>query len=122
MHEMPYTQALLELALEKAAGRRIRTIYLRVGWMSAIVPAAVEGFFDHLSQGTPAEGAALDFTFAPIVLRCQTCRQPLELPYDPDGDPRRAMARAFQSGCPCGAGKLTLEGGLSVDVTAIDVV
>jgi hydrogenase nickel incorporation protein HypA/HybF len=66
MHEMPFTQAILELALEKAEGRRIRSIHLRVGWMSAIVPRSVEVFFDHLSKGSPAEGATLHFEMTPI--------------------------------------------------------
>ena len=56
MHEMAVTQGLLNMALEHAAGRRITDIYLQVGRMSPVVPSSVALFFDHLSQGTLAEG------------------------------------------------------------------
>ncbi|MFH1135135.1 MAG: hydrogenase maturation nickel metallochaperone HypA [Pseudomonadota bacterium] len=121
MHEMPFTQALIELALDKAEGKKILKIHLRVGWLSSIVPESVQVFFDHLSRDTLAEGAALDFEFVPISLACQACGRVLDLPYQPSRNPRQALAQAFRDGCPCGAGKLSLAGGLGFDVAGVEI-
>jgi hydrogenase nickel incorporation protein HypA/HybF len=121
MHEMPFTQAILEMALESADGKKIRRIHLRVGWLSAVVPASVEVFFDFLSRDTLAEGAVLEFETVPIILNCLNCRRDIELAFDPQGNPRQALATAFRTGCPCGKGKLKVTGGLDFDLTGIDV-
>ena len=121
MHEMPYTQALIEMALEKAEGRCIKKITLRVGWMSSIVPGSVQVFFDQLSKNTPAEGAVLEFNMTPIKLLCQSCERVIELPYDPAQNPRLVLGAAFRTGCPCGEGKLSLSDGLGFDLSEIEV-
>lgn len=121
MHEMPYTQAILELALEQAAGRKIRGIRMRVGWMSAIVPDSVAAFFDHLSQGTGAQGAELVFDMTSIRLICEDCARIIELPYDPQRNPRHALAEIFGKGCPCGGGALKILDGLGFDLAGIEV-
>lgn len=118
---MPFTQAILEMAVKAAAGRPIRRIYLRVGWLSAIVPGSVEVFFDYLSKNTPAEGAELVFDIAPITLTCRNCRQNVELPHDPATHPRLALASAFRTGCSCGKAELKVTGGLDFDMTGIEV-
>ncbi len=121
MHEMPFTQAILEMAVREAGGKPIRTIYLRVGALSAIVPESMEVFFDFLKKGTDAEGATLVFEIAPITLCCKTCGKVMELPCTPTTNPRQTLAAAFKKGCPCGQGDLHLTGGLSCDMTGIAV-
>jgi hydrogenase nickel incorporation protein HypA/HybF len=121
MHEMPFTQAILEMALKSAAGKPIRRIHLRVGWLGAIVPESVQVFFDFLSKGTPAQGAALVFETAPIVLTCRSCGKTIELPHDPETSPRQALAAALRAGCPCRKADLTVTGGLGCDMTGIEV-
>lgn len=121
MHEMPYTQAMIDLALKEAGGANITCIHLRVGWMSAIVPQSVQAFFDYLSQGTPAEGAELVFDMVPIWLTCNNCKQSIELPYDPETNPRRALADVFRNGCACGAGQFKITDGLGFDLGGITV-
>jgi hydrogenase nickel incorporation protein HypA/HybF len=121
MHEMPYTQAILETALLAAGGRPVRCIRLRVGWLAAIVPQSVEVFFDLLSRGTPAQGAALRFEIAPIRLACRNCGAELALHPDPRRTPRQALAEALRAGCTCGRGELTLAGGLGCEVDGIEV-
>jgi len=121
MHEMPFTQAILEMAVKEADGRPIRAIHLRVGALSAIVPESVEVFFTYLKKGTPAEGARLIFTVEPISLTCRHCGVRRELDYDPSTNPRQALSAAYRAGCPCGQGELKLTGGLSCDMTGIEV-
>jgi len=121
MHEMPFTQAILEMAVQEAGGKPIRTIYLRVGALSAIVPESMEVFFDFLKKGTAAEGATLVFEIAPITLTCRNCERVIELRCNPGSNPRQVLAAAFTTGCPCGQGDLKLSGGLSCDMTGIAV-
>lgn len=121
MHEMPFAQAILELAEKEAQGRPIRTIHLRVGTLSAIVPESLQVFFDYLKKGTLAEGAALVFTMVPIVLTCRNCGQEIALDYAPDANPRQQLATAFRAGCSCGRNELKLTGGLDCDMAGIEL-
>ncbi len=76
MHELAITQRILEIALEhagRAGARRIVAIHLVVGDLSSVVDDSVQFYFDHLSPGTPAEGASLHFTRLPARYRCRTC-------------------------------------------------
>ncbi len=116
VHEEPYTQALLDLALEQAAGRRIVEIRLAVGQLSAIVPAAVEVNFRHLSRGSAAEGARLVFDPVPVALTCGACGSTGLLEVPPDAGVRPALAAALARGCACGASRLTITGGLGFDL------
>ncbi len=119
MHEMPYTQAMIDLALKEAGGAKIKQMHLRVGWMSAIVPQSVQAFFDYLSKGTGAEGAELVFEMVPIRLVCVNCKQTIEIAYAPGANPRRALAEIFRKGCTCGDGKLKITDGLGFDLGRI---
>lgn len=121
MHEEPYTQAILDLALKEAEGKRIIEIRLGVGRFSAIVPAAVEVFFRHLSMGTSAQHARLVFESIPVELTCTDCGRkrvpeiPLQAPIRP------ALSAALARGCPCGKGKLKITGGLGFDLIGLTV-
>lgn len=121
MHEMPVTQALLDMALKHAEGRRITDIYMHVGRMSAIVPESVEVFFEYLSKDTLAEGAHLHFERTPLEMTCQDCKQPLDLSEWSDRAPQIIMQRAFAQGCQCGSKNLRVTGGVSFGLVSIDV-
>jgi hydrogenase nickel incorporation protein HypA/HybF len=121
MHEMSVTQAMLNLALENAGGRRITDVYLEVGQMSAIVPESVEVFFDFLSQDTQAEGATLHFDIAPMEMTCQDCGQAIDLHEWADERPHVIMQRAFALGCACGGKNLRVTAGVEFGLTSIVV-
>jgi Zn finger protein HypA/HybF involved in hydrogenase expression len=121
MHEEPYTQALLDLALREAGGRRIVEIRLGVGQFSAIVAGAVEVFFRHLSVGTPALGARLVFQTVALELTCTACGRTSGLDGGPDAPVRPALASALSRGCPCGEPTLKITGGLGFDLLGLTV-
>lgn len=121
MHEMPFTQAILEMALKEANGRPVKTIYLRVGAMSAVVPAQVEYFFDFLSKETLARGAKLEFETVPVTLSCRSCGQVTTVPSDEETPPRQALARVFAAGCACKNTDFKITGGLDFDMTGIEI-
>ncbi len=121
MHEMPVTQALLNMALQHADGQRVTDIYLQVGMMSAIVPESVEVFFDYLSQGTLAEGATLHFERLPIKMACLDCGQQADLIEWADKPPQAIMMEALHRGCKCGSKRLRVSGGVGFEMTSLDV-
>jgi hydrogenase nickel incorporation protein HypA/HybF len=121
MHEMPFTQAILDLALKSAEGRSIRRIRLRVGRLSAIVPESVEVFFKFLSRETPAEGAELVFEMDPIGLKCRRCGKSVTVPHHPEITARQALSAACRKGCDCGNPDFTVTGGLGFDMIDMEV-
>jgi hydrogenase nickel incorporation protein HypA/HybF len=121
MHEMPVTQAMLDMALQHADGRRITDIYLQVGMMSAIVPESVEVFFDYLSQDTLAEGATLHFKRVPIEMTCLDCGQQADLSQWADEPPQKIMMEALRRGCQCGSKKLRVTGGVGFEMKSLNV-
>jgi hydrogenase nickel incorporation protein HypA/HybF len=121
MHEMPVTQALLDLALEHAKGRQITAIYLQVGQMAPVVPESVELFFEYLSKGTPAEGAQLHFEAIPIEMTCMECGQKADLSEWSGERPHSIMAQALARGCPCGSKQLRVTDGVSFGLVSLEV-
>lgn len=121
MHEEPYTQALLDMALEKAGGKRITEIRLGVGRFSAIRPAAVEMVFGRLSKGTPAQGADLVFETVPVELTCTACGKTMVPDIPSDMSIRPALALALGHACACGGRKLKITGGLGFDLIGLAV-
>lgn len=77
MHEFGVTQQLLQLAIseaEKAEAKRIISIRLVIGELSAIIDESVQFYFDMLSEGTVAQGAVLSFEHIPAEFQCIHCR------------------------------------------------
>ena len=103
MHELPVTQGILSISLEaaeQAGGRRIIGINLLVGDLSSIVDDSVQFYFDILSKGTLAEGAALEFRRLPASVMCWDCGRRFE------------VTAPLPSACPhCGGFKLQVMGG-----------
>jgi hydrogenase nickel incorporation protein HypA/HybF len=114
MHELPITQAILTLALEtaqRAGARRIAGIDLVVGDLSSIVDDSVQFYFDVLSQGTPAAGAALRFRREAATLACPACGH------------REQTHPPLPRACPtCGGSRLEITGGQAFFVQSIEVI
>jgi hydrogenase nickel incorporation protein HypA/HybF len=76
MHEAGLTQSILDLALIKAGevkAARVGSIDLVIGELSGAVGDSILFYFEHLSKGTLAEGAKLNFREVPAQLRCRDC-------------------------------------------------
>jgi hydrogenase nickel incorporation protein HypA/HybF len=85
MHELNITQNMLDLAVrhgQAAGAKRITALNLVVGEFSSVVDDSVQFYWDFVSQGTIAEGAALRFQRMPAVLQCLDCGQ--EFPRNAD--------------------------------------
>jgi hydrogenase nickel incorporation protein HypA/HybF len=113
MHELPVTEGILKVALDasqKNGARRITVVNLVVGELSSMVDDSVQFYFDILSKGTLAEGAALRFRREPSTAVCLDCQHQFD-------------ARApFAPACPiCGSGRLQIKGGREFYVESIEV-
>jgi hydrogenase nickel incorporation protein HypA/HybF len=78
MHELSVTESLLEITLRHARGanaRRITDLYLVIGRLSSIIDESVQFYWDYVSKGTLAEGAALHFRRIPVEFLCLDCNQ-----------------------------------------------
>lgn len=113
MHELPVTQAILDTALvaaQQAGGQRILAIDLVIGELSGIVDDSVQFYFDILSQGTPAAGAALRFQRQPARAVCSDCG------HDYDAAPPLAPL------CPvCGSLRVQVSGGRQFFLESIEI-
>ncbi len=112
MHELAITQSMLDLVLKQAGeakAEKVGKINLVLGEMTGVVGRCVQFYFDFLSKGTPAEGAALDFKVIPTTARCRDCAKEFEL-----GE--------FDWTCPhCQSNNMEIIGGKELFVESIEV-
>ncbi len=76
MHELSVTTNVLNLALsmmEEQHLTKIHSISLKIGEMQSYEEKWLQHYFDHVTKGTAAEGAALHIETVPITFRCRTC-------------------------------------------------
>ena len=107
MHELGLCEGVLEAVERRAAGRRVTRVRVRVGAQHRVVPSAFDQSFALVSQGTVADGAAVDLVVVPVTVTCLDCGHKAEA-----DDPLAA--------CPaCGALDLETEGGDELILEAI---
>lgn len=113
MHELPATQGMLGVALEaarRAGARRILAIDVVVGELSSVVDDSVQFYFQILSEGTLAAGAALRFRREPGRGLCLEC-----------GHAFRAVPPLPPQCAACGSHRLRVTGGREFYVERIEV-
>ena len=72
MHELGLCEGILEAVERRAAGRRVTRVRVRVGAQHRVVSSAFEQSFALVSQGTVADGAAVDLVVVPVRSRAWT--------------------------------------------------
>ena len=60
MHEVSLGEAILDAVERRAAGRKVRRVKVRVGTAHAVVGPALDQGWELVSEGTVAQGSALD--------------------------------------------------------------
>jgi len=76
MHELAIAQDILDIVREHVPERRavaLRSVKLRVGGLSGVVPESLEFCFSAIVAETPWQGAHLDIERVPTVLDCNAC-------------------------------------------------
>jgi hydrogenase nickel incorporation protein HypA/HybF len=113
VHELSIAQSIIDIAEDYArreGARAVKTIGLRVGALSGVVPEALELAFSVAKLGTLAEGAGLEVEHVPLIGYCAAC----EREYETDGP---------FSLCPaCGEPSAEIRRGEELDVLYLEVV
>lgn len=76
MHEMSVVQSMLDILEEQArayGAKKIVSVRLEFGVLTAIVPSAIQFAFDVLAKEGLAEGATLDIHMIPLRVACAEC-------------------------------------------------
>lgn len=109
MHEMALTQSVVEICERNAGGRRVTAVFLEIGELAGVVPAAVEFCFDACTRDTLLEGARLFIELVPGRGRCQGCGA-------------ESGVTAYYDPCPaCGGYGVELLSGEELRVTELEV-
>ena len=99
MHEMSYSEGVLEAVERRAAGRRVARVGVRIGAVHRVVAEAFEQSFQLAAAGGPADGATTEVVVVPVHGHCMDCRTDFD-----STDPSPA--------CPsCGSLDVAAEGG-----------
>jgi hydrogenase nickel incorporation protein HypA/HybF len=78
MHEMSIAQSLIDILEEEMTRHHaevLKSVRLRLGELSAIVPDSLSFCFEIATKGTNMEGARLDMDIIPLKGVCQDCRK-----------------------------------------------
>jgi hydrogenase nickel incorporation protein HypA/HybF len=107
VHELGLCEGILDAVVRRAAGRRVTRVRVRVGAQHRVVEPALDQAFALVSQGTVADGAAVDLVVVPVRVRCLDCGN-------------EAEATDALAACPaCGGLDLETKGGDELILEAI---
>lgn len=81
MHELPVMQEMLRIVGKEAQRRsltQVSSIAVVVGELSSVLDEPCRMYFELLAEGTPCQGARLEFEHRPAMLRCEACGEEFE--------------------------------------------
>lgn len=108
MHELAIAESVVEAARNRAAGRRVSVVRLRIGRLSGVVPDALEFAFEVATAGTDLDGASLEIDDVAARATCHVCKADFTL-----DDPIPL--------CPCGSADVEIVAGRELAMVSIDV-
>ncbi|MGI6007104.1 MAG: hydrogenase maturation nickel metallochaperone HypA [Ruminococcus sp.] len=113
MHELSVTSHLLDYVLQEAKERgavRVRSISLKIGPFSGLVPECIQVYLDVLSKGTCAQGVILQSQINPLKVLCRDCGWESEITREDIACPRcRSLRLKRLSGKECYIDRLDME-------------
>jgi hydrogenase nickel incorporation protein HypA/HybF len=109
VHEIGLAEAILDAVEKRAAGRPVRRAKVRAGALLRVVDASMNQAFQLVTEGTVAEGAAIDVVVTPARISCRSCGHGAST-LDP------------LAVCPsCGGGDVELTGGDELVLESIEM-
>ena len=109
MHEMAIMQSVVDMVVERTAGRTVVSVQLQVGRLSGVVADAMLFCFDVATAGTPLDGAVLEIDQVEGRASCRTCGN------DFDVDDLILL-------CPCGSADVRIVAGRELLVTSVKMM
>ncbi len=76
MHELSIAQEIISIVQEnlpEGNGHPVKSVKLRIGKLTNILPDSLEFCFDALIKSTPLDGAKLDIQHIPVSVKCRQC-------------------------------------------------
>lgn len=108
MHELAIAESIVEAVCERAAGRPVHRVTVRIGTLIAVVPDALRFCFDLACAGTLADGAVLQIEERAGAARCRTCEAEVKL-------------ADLILLCPCGSADLAVTAGRELQIVSMEV-
>jgi hydrogenase nickel incorporation protein HypA/HybF len=108
MHELSIAQSIVDTVCERARDRRVHSVTVRIGALTAVVPDAMRFCFTLAVAGTVADGARLDIERRPAVVHCRTCGA--------DGTVPDLILL-----CPCGSADVAVTAGRELQILSMEV-
>jgi hydrogenase nickel incorporation protein HypA/HybF len=108
MHELSIAQSVVDAVCERAAGRPVHSVRLRVGALTAVVPDAMRFCFELAGEGTVAQGARLDIEHRPGAGHCRSCGADVHL-------------ADLILLCPCGSADVQVTAGRELQIVSMEV-
>lgn len=108
MHELAIAQSVVEAVLERAAGRKVVVVRLRIGRLSGVMTDALEFSFELVADGTDVDGARLEIEQPGGMLHCRSCGQ----------DTAREDLILL---CDCGSADVEIRSGRELMLTSVEV-
>ncbi|QGF23105.1 hydrogenase nickel incorporation protein HypB [Raineyella fluvialis] len=110
MHEVSLCRQLAAAVARATGGREVETVYVDVGQLRQVVPAAMGFAWTFVVKGTALEDASLEMRTLPAELACRACGASSRLGSDLGFDCRA-----------CGSPETVLTSGEQFVLTAVDV-
>ena len=79
MHELSMCEAIARTVVDRAAGRRVLTVRVRIGYLRQVVPDTMTFCWEMLTASTVLERAALRIEHVPATVACEACNATTEL-------------------------------------------
>ncbi|MFY9807802.1 MAG: hydrogenase maturation nickel metallochaperone HypA [Pseudonocardiaceae bacterium] len=73
MHELSIAEAIAHKVRERAAGRSVSAVLIRVGHFRQVVPDALEFSWTMVTDATGLEGCKLEIEQIPATVTCHDC-------------------------------------------------
>jgi len=78
MHEMSIAQHIVELVeniLSEHPGQTCRSVHLKIGELTAVVPESLTFAYQALTEDTPLASSSLTIESLPILAKCRDCNK-----------------------------------------------
>ncbi|MCW2759212.1 MAG: hypA [Nocardioidaceae bacterium] len=108
MHELSIAESIVETVLSRTHEQQVRSVRVRIGTLTAVLPDALMFCFDLAASGTPLDGARLEIEQQAARAHCRDCNQVFVVP------------DMFLL-CTCGSADLEVLAGRELQVASVEV-